>query len=93
MYPEAGIEPDTLDIEKLRKALELVEYPVGGNAAFLLHEGRSDDEVKQYLIKYSMLTDERCAQVSGVLEGSFPASLYLHVFLRKTVDETMVAGT
>ncbi|MGZ3608572.1 MAG: hypothetical protein ACXWOL_09700 [Ktedonobacteraceae bacterium] len=58
IYPEAGIEPDTVDIAKLRKALELLEYPVGGNAAFLLHEGRSDDEVMQYLIKYSLLPDE-----------------------------------
>ena len=29
IYPEAGIEPDAIDIAKLRKALELVEYPVG----------------------------------------------------------------
>ncbi len=34
MYPEAGIEPDTMDIAKLRKAMELLDYPVGGNAAF-----------------------------------------------------------
>ena len=34
IYPEAGIEPDTVDIAKLRKALELLEYPVGGNVAF-----------------------------------------------------------
>ena len=63
MYPEAGIEPDTVDIAKLRKALELLEYPVGGNAAFLLHEGRSDDEVMQYLIKYSMLPMKRCSSI------------------------------
>src|SRR5215472_16182917 len=44
VYPEAGIEPDTIDITKLRKAEELLDYPVGGNAAFLLHEGRSDEE-------------------------------------------------
>jgi hypothetical protein len=38
IYPEAGIEPDTIDIAKLRKAGELLEvYSIGGNAAFLLH--------------------------------------------------------
>ena len=71
MYPEAGIEPDTVDIAKLRKALELLEYPVGGNAAFLLHEGRSDDEVMQYLIKYSLLPDEDALKYLEFLKVPF----------------------
>jgi len=71
IYPEAGIEPDTVDIAKLRKALELLEYPVGGNAAFLLHEGRSDDEVMQYLIKYSMVPDEEVLKYLEFLKVPF----------------------
>ena len=71
IYPEAGIEPDTVDIAKLRKALELLEYPVGGNAAFLLHEGRSDEEVMQYLIKYSMLPDEEALKYLEFLKVPF----------------------
>ena len=71
IYPEAGIEPDAIDIAKLRKALELLEYPVGGNAAFLLHEGRSDDEVMQYLIKYSMLPDEDALKYLEFLKVPF----------------------
>ena len=71
IYPEAGIEPDAIDIAKLRKALELVEYPVGGNAAFLLHEGRSDDEVMQYLIKYSLLPDEDALKYLEFLKVPF----------------------
>ena len=71
MYPEAGIEPDAIDIAKLSKALELVEYPVGGNAAFLLHEGRSDDEVMQYLIKYSLLHDEEALKYLEFLKVPF----------------------
>jgi hypothetical protein len=71
IYPEAGIEPDTVDIAKLRKALELLEYPVGGNAAFLLHEGRSDEEVMQYLIKYSMLPYEEALKYLEFLKVPF----------------------
>ncbi len=71
IYPEAGIEPDTLDIAKLRKALELLDYPVGGNAAFLLHEGRSDEEVKQFLIKYSMVPDEEALKFLEFLKNPF----------------------
>src|SRR5215472_2343023 len=41
LYPAAGMEPDPLDVVKLHQAEEVLIYPVGGNAAFLLHEGRS----------------------------------------------------
>ncbi len=71
MYPEAGIEPDTIDSAKLRKALELLEYPVGGNAAFLLHEGRSDGEVMHYLLKYSLLPDEEALKFLEFLKVPF----------------------
>ena len=83
MYPEAGIEPDTVDIAKLRKALELLEYPVGGNAAFLLHEGRSDDEVMQYLIKYSMLPDEDALKYLEFLKVPFQQAYIFTYFYGK----------
>jgi hypothetical protein len=70
IYPEAGIEPDTIDIAKLRKAGELLEGS-WGNAAFLLHEGRSDEEVKQFLIKYSMMPDEEALKFLEFLKVPF----------------------
>ncbi len=71
MYPEAGIEPDSIDMAKLRKAMELLDYPVWGNAAFLLHEGRSDQEVVQYLIKYLMIPDEAALRFLEYLKVPF----------------------
>jgi hypothetical protein len=70
MYPEAGIEPDTIDIAKLREAGELLEGS-WGNAAFLLHEGRSDEEVKQFLIKYSLMPDEEALKFLEFLKVPF----------------------
>ena len=70
IYPEAGIEPDTIDIAKLREAGELLEGS-WGNAAFLLHEGRSDEEVKQFLIKYSLMPDEEALKFLEFLKVPF----------------------
>ncbi len=51
IYPEVGMEMDEADTEKLRKAEELLEG-VPCNAAFLLHEGRPEQEVLEYLARY-----------------------------------------
>jgi hypothetical protein len=86
MYPEAGIEPDTIDIAKLREALELLDYPVGGNAAFLLHEGRSDDEVLQYLLKYSLLPDEEALKFLEFLKVPFQqAYIFTYFYGRQSM--------
>jgi hypothetical protein len=71
VYPDAGIEPDTIDIAKLREAGELLDYPVAGNAAFLLREGRSDNEVAQYLATYSLTTDEEALKFLEYLKTPF----------------------
>src|SRR5215467_5822999 len=87
VYPEAGIEPDPIDIAKLRKAGELLDYPLGGNAAFLLHEGRSDEEVMQYLIKYSMLPDEEALKFLEFLKNPFQeAYIFTYFYGRKLMQ-------
>lgn len=59
IYPEAGITPDPVDSDKLSRAAELLAG-VRGNAVFMLHaEGRTDDEVAQYLMKYTLLPEDR----------------------------------
>lgn len=57
LYPGAGIEPIDIDTEKFRRANELMEG-ISGNARFMLSDGRSDDEVKQYMMQYGLLPEE-----------------------------------
>ena len=92
MYPAAGIEPDTVDFAKPRKALELLEYPVGGNAAFLLHNGRSDEEVMQYLIKYSMLPDEEVLKYLEFLKVPFQQAYIFTYFYGRQVMKPWLQG-
>ena len=51
IYPEVAMEMDEADTEKLRRAEEMLEG-VPCNAAFLLHEGRPEQEVLEYLARY-----------------------------------------
>src|SRR5579859_1235842 len=57
LYPGAGIEPIDIDTEKFRRANELMEG-ISGNARFMLSDGRSVDEVKQYIMQYGLLPEE-----------------------------------
>lgn len=92
IYPEAGIEPAPIDIAKLRKAGELLDYPVGGNAAFLLHEGRSDEEVIHYLIKYSMLTDEEALKFLEYLKVPFQQAYIFTYFYGRQLMKPWLQG-
>lgn len=92
IYPEAGIEPDTIDTAKLRKAGELLDYPVAGNAAFLLHEGRSDEEVTQYLIKYSMVSDEEALKFLEFLKVPFQQAYIFTYFYGRQAMKPWLQG-
>lgn len=92
IYPEAGIDPQAVDFAKLRKALELLEYPVGGNAAFLLHEGRSDEEVLQYLIKYTLLPDEEAHKFLEFLKEPFQEAYIFTYFYGRQLMKPWLQG-
>ncbi|HEV2581752.1 MAG TPA: hypothetical protein VGT44_12935, partial [Ktedonobacteraceae bacterium] len=57
LYPAAGITPVSYDMEKLARARELMSG-IFGNARFMLSEGRPENEVIRYLVKYSLYPEE-----------------------------------
>lgn len=70
LYPAAGIEPIEVDMEKLVSAWEMMDG-LQGNARFMLSEGRPDEEVKRYLVKYSMLPEEYAQKSLEFLKDPF----------------------
>ena len=70
IYPVAGVEPLDVDWEFVRKISEL-PMDVQGNAAFLLREGRSDQEVMRYLMHYLLVTEEQAQPMLVYLESPF----------------------
>jgi hypothetical protein len=70
IYPAAGIEPLAIDWQYVRKMSEL-PMDVQGNAAFLLREGRSDQEVVQYLMRYLLITEEQARHMLVYLKSPF----------------------
>jgi hypothetical protein len=62
VYPAAGIQADVGLQIRLAKAAEALDG-VGGNAAFLLHEDqRPEEEVLQYIRRYSLRTEKEARQ-------------------------------
>lgn len=53
VLPDVGIEPDDSDPEKIALSSTLLQ-DVPCNAAFMLHEGRPDDEVRDYIVRYTL---------------------------------------
>ena len=91
IYPEAGIEPIAIDLAKLVKAEELTRS-ILGNAAFMLNEGRSDKEVKQYLLKYTMLPDEYIQKQVEFLKVPFQEAYIFTYFYGKQLMQPWLQG-
>lgn len=69
IYPVVGLAPDDVDAEALRRAGEMLAG-VRGNAVFLLHvDGRSDDDVAAYLMRYSLLNEARARKALEFLKS------------------------
>jgi hypothetical protein len=91
LYPEAEIEPVSGDMKKLSKARELLEA-IYGNAAFLLNEGRPDEEVKQYLMKYQMLPDEHAQKTLEFLKSPFQEAYVFTYYYGKQLMHPWLQG-
>ncbi|HVB20535.1 MAG TPA: hypothetical protein VNG51_01135 [Ktedonobacteraceae bacterium] len=70
IYPVAGVEPEAVGWGYMRRMSEW-SMDVQGNAAFLLREGRPDQEVMQYLMRYLMVTEEQAQPMLVYLKAPF----------------------
>lgn len=69
ILPRAGLAPGAVDADALRRAGELLAG-VRGNAVFMLHvDGRSDDDVAAYLMRYSLLNEARARKALEFLKS------------------------
>ncbi|MCW5852635.1 MAG: hypothetical protein KIT87_21365 [Anaerolineae bacterium] len=69
VYPMVGLTLDDVDEARVEQA-EAMLRGVRGNAVFLLHEdGRSDDEVVAYLMRYSLLNEQRALKALEFLKS------------------------
>jgi len=67
VYATFQIEVDPQALLEMRQATELLEG-VWGNAALLLGEGRSDEEVVQYFMKYMLYSEEISSRIVAFLK-------------------------
>lgn len=91
IYPVAGIEPLPVDWSALHNIFALL-HGVQGNAVFLLREGCSDSEVKQYLVRYFMTNDEVATKILTYLKRPFRETYSFTYFSGKQLMQPLLQG-
>lgn len=91
LYSAADIEPIEMDREKITSAQELLSG-IDGNARFMLSEGRPDEEVKQYLVKYSLLPEEYAQKSIDFLKDPFREAYIFTYFYGRQLMKPLLAG-
>ncbi len=91
VYPAVGIQPLPVDWTKLHDVFELL-HGVRGNAVFLLREGRPDNEVKQYLMRYFMTTDEAAVKMLNYLKRPFRETYVFTYFSGRQLMQPWLQG-
>ena len=91
LYPAAGIEPIDIDSEKFKQAGQLMGG-IDGNARFMMSDGRSDDEVKQYIMKYSLLPEEYAQKDLEFLRDPFREGYIFTYFYGKRLMKPWLQG-
>jgi hypothetical protein len=91
LYPAAGIEPIDIDHEKFRRADELMAG-IEGNARFMLSDGRPDEEVKQYIMKYGLLPEEYALKNLEFLRDPFREAYIFTYFYGRRLMKPWLQG-
>jgi hypothetical protein len=91
VYPQVGIKPGAADIVKLRQA-EVMLAGVGGNVAFMINEGRSDEEIVQYIAKYLLTTDEESHKFLEFLKAPLVESYVFTYFYGRELMRPLLQG-
>jgi hypothetical protein len=91
LYPSAGIEPIDVDREKFSRAGELMAG-IDGNARFMMSDGRPDDEVKRYIMKYALLPEEYAQKDLEFLRDPFREGYVFTYFYGKRLMKPWLQG-
>ncbi|HYF92620.1 MAG TPA: hypothetical protein VD969_10235 [Symbiobacteriaceae bacterium] len=92
VYPVAGIEAEYADQAKLNRAAELLAG-VRGNAVFMLHaEGRSDEDVVQYLMRYGLMPEDRAHKAMAFLKSPLWRAYTFTYFYGRRLMQPLLQG-
>lgn len=92
VYPAAGIAGDPREGRIAQASTALAG--VIGNAALLLHDqGRSDDEVVRYIMRYSLVTEERARQrVRFITDPLWRAYIFTYFYGERMMEQWLRRG-
>lgn len=91
LYPAAGIKPIDADRAKIARASELLGG-VEENARFMLSDGRPQDEVRQYLMKYLLIPDDYAQKSLDFIQNPFREGYIFTYFQGKKLMKPYLSG-
>ncbi|MBO0781811.1 MAG: hypothetical protein J2P37_23585 [Ktedonobacteraceae bacterium] len=91
IYPEAGMNPVNCDLTKVQRATDLL-FGVWCNAAWLLREGRPDTEVRSYLMRYTLMSEEEAYRALASLQRPFHDAYIFTYFHGRQLLEAILQG-
>lgn len=91
IYPEAGISPDESDLTKIQRATDLL-FGVSCNAVWLLSEGRTETEVKDYLMRYALMDEEAAQRQLASLQRPLRETYIFTYFYGRRLLEPILRG-
>lgn len=91
IYPKLGIEGDSTDLLTVQKAKDLLRG-VLCNAAFLMEEGRPINEVINYVMKYTLCSEEQAYYSIKVLQRPFCESYIFTYYHGRILLESALYG-
>lgn len=91
VYPEAGMSPDGSDLTKIQRATDLL-FGVSCNAAWLLNEGRTETEVKEYLMRYALMDEDAAQRQLASLQRPFHETYIFTYFYGRRLLEASLHG-
>jgi len=91
LYPAAGIKPINADRAKIARAGELLGG-VEENARFMLSDGRPEDEVGRYLMKYLLIPEDFAQKSLEFIQNPFREGYIFTYFQGKKLMKPYLSG-
>lgn len=91
IYPEVGLRSDGSDLTKIQRATDLL-FGVLCNAAWMVRDGRPDREVREYLVRYSLLEEEAAHRELASLQRPLRETYIFTYFYGRRLLEPFLQG-
>lgn len=89
--PEAGLTVDPTTLAQVHQATRYGRG-ISGNAWFMVREGRPDDEVLRYVMRYTLWSEARAAKLVQLIKSPYFGAYVFTYFYGERLMQPLLAG-